>query len=187
MQFLVINPKIKKVLIYTGIGVLLLMYAAVNLTVYRYSQGGAGKKLFSAFFDRFRNKKTTPIAVPTPTPTPTPYPIAQGKQEYIVNARTNDGPKLLKAIINPLDPKIGDAQSVSVTIKSTTPVGRVMVALRTDNDIFTNHQLVLDTGTNKDGSCTGSWKTENKHDYLYQITLTATNDKESSSATITVR
>lgn len=172
-----ISPKAKKILTYSGIGVLVILYAAFNVAVYYNSKGG------------YRKKEIAKIVAPTPTPspTPTPYPIAQGKQIYNVNTSVKSGPRMSKVTIDPLDARKGQTQTIDVTVKSTSPITGVMVALRTDKNVLTNHKLALTTGTANDGVWSASWKMEVIHDYLYQVIVTATDTETSNSTTVTIR
>ncbi len=172
---MVVSPKVKKILVYGGIGILVILYAAFNVAVYYYSTGG------------YRKKEVSVLPTPTPSPTPTPYPIAQGRQVYNVNTNAKSGPKIGKVTIDPLDARMGETQAIDVTVKSASPVTGVMVALRTDKNVLTNHKLALSSGTATDGIWSASWRMEVIHDYLYQVTITATDTETSNSTTVTIR
>ena len=177
---MVVNPQAKKVLTIVGIGVLVILYIAFNL--WFFSRVG-----------RICRITPTPPAKQdlapqgTPSPTPTPYPIAQGKQIYNVNNNAKSGPRIGKVTIDPLDARMGQTQTIDVTVKSTGTVTGIMVALRTDKNVLTNHKLALASGTSIDGVWSGSWKMETIHDYLYQVIITATDTETSNSTTVTIR
>lgn len=185
----VLDPKVKKILVYAGIGALLILFLLLNIGIFVFSRNLSREKLGSMLFDRLRKKEVARIVTPSPTPspTPTPYPIAQGKQEYNVNSSVKGGPKMSKVIIDPLDVRMGESQMVSVVVKSTNTVTNVMVALRTDKNVITNHKLMLSSGTATDGAWSGTWKSEFIHDYLYQVIITATDTETSNSTTVTIR
>lgn len=173
-----------------------IVYAGFNVLVYQYSKSGGSASPATiwqaitksgAGFQTLNPTGSSSVIPVTPSPTPTPYPIAQGKQVYNVNTNAKSGPKIGKVTIDPLDAKIGETQMIAVVVKSTNVISGVLVALRTDKNVLTNHKLALSSGTAMDGIWSGSWKMEVIHDYLYQVIVTATDTETSNSTTITIR
>ncbi len=168
---------------YAGVGSTILVFVLLNFLIYRFSRDRVNERMTKALWDRLKKKEVSL----SPSPTPTPYPIAQGKQIYNVNTNNKSGPKIGKVTIDPLDTKIGETQTIDVTVKSTNIVSNVMVALRTDKNVLTNHNLALNSDTATDGVWSGAWKSEFIHDYLYQFIITATDMETSNSTTVTIR
>jgi len=120
-----------------------------------------------------RSKSFTGVTITTPSPTPRPMKtIPGGSQEFLYShGKDVKGPKIGKATINPLDPKQGDTQTLTVTITHDSPVTMALVTLFTDN-AKTPHELKLKNGTTTNGTWEGSWKMTDTYDYTYGFDFT---------------
>jgi hypothetical protein len=123
--------------------------------------------------EKFSNFFPTPKATPTPTPptpTPTPAPLPSGPQKYSVNSANVI--KVSELYISALDTKIGDSQTMSLTIQDPKgAVNYVSLKLITDKK-SESHVLSLKSGTGSNGIWEGTWTTDDTHDYTYQAQIT---------------
>lgn len=109
--------------------------------------------------------------LPSPSPTPTPKPLPSGPQTYTFShGGLVTGPKPSSATITPLDPELGDTQSLTVTVSHTSPVSSASLTLLTDNDSRT-FPLSLSSGTPTEGVWQASWETQDSYLQRYQIQL----------------
>lgn len=129
-----------------------------------------------------------PGATPTPTvtPTPTPRAIKQGKEIYTISSSSHVGPTIWQATIDPHDPKIGQKQTMTIKVRSTSPVESVTINLRSDNTT-TIYPLTLLSGSPADGVWQGSWDIADSLLYTYVATIHASDGKDTSSIDITMR
>lgn len=103
-----------------------------------------------------------------PSPLPTPKPLPTGSQTYnISHGESVVGPKPTKATINPLDPKIGDTQTLTIQVSHDKPVTKASITLLTDN-AKQELPLQLISGTTSEGVWQASWTMEDSYDYSYQ-------------------
>jgi hypothetical protein len=111
-----------------------------------------------------------PIQTSTPTPTPTPRPLPSGPQRYSVSSTNSI--KVNEVYISALDTKIGDPQTIRLTIQDPeSSVNSVSVKMITDNK-SDSHSLSLTSGTAEDGVWENTWTTNDAHDYIYQAQIT---------------
>lgn len=124
----------------------------------------------------------TPTNAPTaiPTPTPTPRPIAKGPQEYTVMGSTD--PKIKGFKISEFDPKMGQSQTMTVSVVDTgnVPITKVEVKLITDHRTHV-YPLSLVSGSKTDGEWAANWTIDDSHDYIYSAVYSAKNEKGESS------
>lgn len=119
---------------------------------------------------------------------PSPKPLATGKQIYQISGSKTGAPKIAEFIIDPIDPKPGANQKVSVKVLSldNQPVTEVAATMITDNKKAT-YPLKLTSGTNLDGVWEGSWSLSDSYLYLYQAAIKAKNAKDEWEVTLTFR
>jgi hypothetical protein len=135
-------------------------------------------------------KKSSPNqaqATPTPTPKPTIKPLPTGKQTYNYSHSSSvAGPKPTQIIIDPIDPKQGDAQILSVKIGNTTPISKANIVLKTDNQ-ETEYPLVLTEKGVDFGIWTAKWEMNDSYDYTYQIEIVIYGTVETFTGALTFR
>lgn len=131
-------------------------------------------------------------AVPSPTPMPLvrgdPVPFAvHGKQEYAVSRGSGSrGPTMDRVSVEPIDPNVGDNQTMRVQVRHNKPVKSVMVTLASDTKKKTT-ALSLTSGTNTDGTWEGSWTIDGPIDYVYNATIEAKDGKDTATIDIMFR
>lgn len=122
-----------------------------------------------------------PAASPSPTVTttmsdasPPPRPIAQGQQNYNIRSSNETGPKLLRVEISDFDPQPGQEQTfvVKVVEPANLPITAVTVQLLTDTK-QTTHQLTFSSQTSEYQIWTGTWSTDDTHNYIYTAKVSA--------------
>jgi len=129
-------------------------------------------------------KKSSPDqAQTTPTPKPTIKPLPTGKQiydyshgDYVV------GPKPRQVIIDPIDPEIGDTQTLTLTVPHDKPIIRIKTTLITDNE-----STAINLIKGLDDTYVASWRMTDSYDYKYQITFEFSDNTETFSGAITFR
>jgi len=119
---------------------------------------------------------SVPIPTATPVPTPTPRPIKQGPEAYSISTRSN--PQMRELKINEFDPKKGQTQEMKAAIIDTKGASVVSVELKLITDKKTKiYPFKLTSGTPNKGEWSGSWVTDDSHDYIYTASFTVKNDK----------
>lgn len=132
------------------------------------------------------------VLKPAPTPTPVvrgaPVPFAvHGKQVYSVSRGSGSkGPDVAKVTVDPIDPKVGGTQMMSIKVTHTKPVKSVNVTLASDAKKKTT-VLTLTSGTNTDGIWEGSWTIDDSIDYIYNATIEAKDGKDTAKIDIMFR
>ena len=120
---------------------------------------------------------TAPTA-PTPLPEKKPpYVLPTGAQTYRFSHGTNvTGPKPQLVTIDPLDPRSGSTQTISVVVHSTSAVQSVVVVIGTDHQEKTLN-LQLTSGDSQKGTYQGSWQIDDSYEnkYSFRYILTAEN------------
>lgn len=151
--------------------------------------------LGAAVFMKFKNDITFPklpfsqkqTGSNSPNPTPTPTALMQGKETYSISqASNNTGPKITKAEIDPLDPKIGQKQTITIHSNFSQPLTGVTISVKTDHKVF---PLTLSkvSGTDTDGQWQTSWTVEDSVLYTYIMTITAVSGGASSNVDLAIR
>lgn len=118
-----------------------------------------------------------------------PYviPLAQGRRIYNISGGTKGGPQMTQAVIDPLDPKPSQIQTLTLKANNLKPIIEIKATVITDNEESVN-SLKLIQGSNTDGVWQGSWRIKDEYDYNYQIELVAKNNEEIESiVTLTFR
>lgn len=156
----------------------LVAYGCVNAAAFFLAKRTARTHIAKGdIFARFR-KSAKPTAAPTPTPaatpapTPTPRPLATGRQEYTISSGKEEGPRFTKLILDPIDPKPGQKQTVSVSVTNDEPVTQMQYILKTDTT-ETSRDLSLSQGTATDGVWSGAWTIEDTYLYMYGAIIKA--------------
>lgn len=113
------------------------------------------------------------------TPSKPPYTLPQGPQTYrFSHGKDVTGPKIQVVTIDPLDPKIGSTQTITLEIESPTPLKSAEITLTSDNQEKTL-DLKLKSGDSLKGTYTGSWQVDDTFDIKYSVRylLLSANDK----------
>lgn len=107
-----------------------------------------------------------------PKETPFVYHLPHGRQEYSAQYGPNaKGPKIVKAIIDPLDVAEGQKQTVTLQLKNDSPITLATAILITDHKHMdgTFHFV---SGTPTNGTWQLSWTLEDTNNSIYQIYIT---------------
>lgn len=129
-----------------------------------------------------------PKGVPLPTYCPNPnYEIPGGHQEYTWSHGPEvTGPKIQTTAIDPQDPKPGQKQTLTITVKTDSPVTSAQATLLTD----TTEQTVnfkLKNGSSTDGTWELSWSTKDTYKCRYGITFELKSDTGNFKETMHIR
>jgi hypothetical protein len=111
--------------------------------------------------------------------------LPQGKQTYFIQSNPQS-PRFIKAVIDPLDVKVGDTQTMEVALEDTeAPIRSLVAHIETDTGT-TTQTLALKEGNASKGTWGGSWIVHDTHSKTYRTIFLATNTKnETSSITLT--
>jgi len=162
---------------FAGIAAFIFVVAAIILAIMPAS---TKKSLYNQFAGVNAPTPTPiqsgPIPTATPIPTPTPRPIKQGPEAYSISTRSN--PQMRELKINEFDPKKGQTQEMKAAIIDTKGASIVSVELKLITDKKTKiYPFKLTSGTPNKGEWSGSWVTDDSHDYIYTASFTVKNDK----------
>ncbi len=146
-----------------------ILYIGLNIALFRLGRYSAFEQSLRFLHQKFSNSPT-PSPKPTPTPTPRPIiPLPSEKQIYKVShGKNKQGPKIKEAIIDPLTPKVGGKQTVTVTIANDSEITKAEVILVTDTK-KTVYPFKLIQGTKTDGTWEAQWNMPESYDYSYSI------------------
>ena len=157
------------------VSLLVVLFIGVNVWIYFYAPSvfRANTTLYQKVISLFqRPAKPTPGA-------PVIYPLPTGKQEYTGQyGPAAKGPKIQKAYVDPLTPKNGRKQTVTLLLKNDSPVTSATATLITDHKQVRG-SFTLVNGTSTDGTWQLTWTMIDSYDYTYQIYMTL----ESSTGT----
>ncbi|MCR4280070.1 MAG: hypothetical protein NUV82_01435 [Candidatus Komeilibacteria bacterium] len=104
-----------------------------------------------------------------PGPTSVPYTLPSGPQTYRFSHGSNvTGPKIQTMIINPLDPKKGTIQTVTLAINSESPVTKASIIVYSDSQ-EKNVNLKLISGDFLKGTYQGSWEVNDTYNNKYAL------------------
>lgn len=158
--------------------ILVILYVSGNVWVYfKYFVNPKNEKGNTGIFSQlnpFKDNASKTASKPAPTPAVyvKPKPIATGKQEFVVSGGEKTGPRFSKLIVNPLNPKKDEVQTVDVYVTDTTDVKSVTLSVKTDKKTTPN-QLKLKEGDAKKGVWSGSWKIDDTYDLSYMYIIEA--------------
>jgi hypothetical protein len=96
------------------------------------------------------------------------------------------GPKIKTATIDTLTPPMGGSQTLTLTIKSDSPVTNATATVHTDST-SQNYPLELNKGSTTDGTWIGIWRINDSHDCVYHISFVLENQSESWTGALTFR
>ncbi len=139
--------------------------------------------------ETFDSQSPPTASLPSPSPSgPSPSPafLLQGKQSYSISQGDKTVPQITKAIINPIDPKLNETQTVQVKVSHTSPVNSVTLKLTSDNDQAEINMKLVE-GTNLNGTWEATWEIKDTVLYNYLLTITAKSDDKTGSAGIAMR
>jgi hypothetical protein len=166
------------------LAVFILLYIAFNIGVYMY---GAKTGVFESKLAQIFRPGPIPSPTAIPSPTPTPRPISHGPKEFTVGQTDTTVPQMRGGRIDPYDPARGATQTVTISIKHTSPVTRVTAELDTDHDESPPIPFTLVSGTALDGTWKGSWQVTDTYLYTYILELKAISGSKTASVVMTLR
>jgi len=169
---------------------LLLVVINIALGVIYYQGKFQGKKALPLLsiqkedISEIGSSRVTPLPTQRPRPTPQPMAIPHGKTGFTVGVKEN--PVMRIGFLDPYDPKIGEKQTVSITVKNTNPVESVEATMQTDNQ-SKKYPMKLVEGTTLDGRWEATWEVGETYLYTYVLTIDAVSGADKSKAIITLR
>ena len=120
--------------------------------------------------------------------TTTPPPIAIGKQLYKISGGDINLPLITEVLVEPLDPQVGQNQTVTVKANGPTPIKEVVVVLRLDNENNFEYKLAQSAGSPTNGEWKGSWSFPHPYNLTYRFNIKAMNENNlGNTTTITIR
>lgn len=117
---------------------------------------------------------------PSPTPTPTPV-LGTGPATYFISH--SDTPQFMQLDLNPELPRVGQTQTMTVSVRDTSAsqITSVTATLSTDTSSYQN-PLTLSSGTNLNGQWSGSWVIQDSLNNVYQVRFNAVNQAGKTSS-----
>ncbi len=172
------------------IPIIAVVFLLANVGLFLYLQYVTNKQNTPVATIPAPTQATTSATSPTPTftpkPTPTPFPLAQGKITYNGgHGKGFVGSQITSVTFDPLDPKKGAQQTVSVGFSASSPVLSADLILTTDTKTATYSMQ-----KNAQDPTGNSWlvviTTDDTHLYKYtaQVTIKTATDKDSQTITI---
>ncbi len=131
---------------------------------------------------------SVPTTFPSRTPIPTqpPRPIPHGLKGFTISSSNKNGPKLSRGSLNPYDPKIGEAQTISITVSDNQPIQKIEVTMKTDNGI-NKIPMHLISGNTLSGVWEGVWNMQDSYLYNYHAVIVAESANGLTNVDITLR
>ena len=144
--------------------------------------------VFNNYFSYFSDREFFEIdSSDQATPKPTVKPLPTGKQVYnYSHGKDVAGPKPTQVVIDPIDPKSGGTQFLSVKIGDATPVQKANIILKTDNQEV-EYPLVLAEEGDGFGIWTANWEMNDSYEYTYKIDIVIYGITETFSGGLTFR
>lgn len=134
------------------------------------------QNLIKGIPNRSKTNIILPATPPSPTPKPTPSFLHPGKETYSIDQHPSGSlPSIQTLIVNPLDIKQGDEQSIDVVTSSPLPMVGVTITLYADDKQKQTHAL---TQISSDGTTTrwqGKWTIQYTQWYRYVFVISAIN------------
>ena len=97
-------------------------------------------------------------------------PLKPGEQSYILSHNQDViGPNMTMVTLDPHDPTIGQTQTITATIKHSSPVTSATVKVISDNDQEAEEKLTLIEGDSMDGIWQATLETTDSRNYQYSI------------------
>jgi len=147
--------------------------------------GGQKKPYIASLVNNFFNR-FIPADESNKTVSASPVPILKGKETYTISQGSKNNPRILSAVIDPLDPEPKQSQTIDIALKYEEPIDSATITLNTDNDSV-QKTLKLSSGSKTDGIWSTTFKSSDTHLYNYSFTINASSGSDSSSVDITVR
>ncbi len=125
---------------------------------------------------------------PTPFPTPTraPRPIPHGKWGFGIS-NSGAGPKFGRGYLDPYDPAIRTAQTITLYVADDKPVISVTATVKTDNKVHSPISLSRINGSDLGGEWQGTWTVDDTYLYTYMILFEAVSANGNAKAESTFR
>lgn len=123
--------------------------------------------------------------LPTVSPTPRPLPTAPGDYR-ISSGDGSTGPQIMRALIDPHDPQVGDEQTVTVEARHTEAIESIEATLTTDNGEY-SYPMELVEGEATNGTWRATWSVDDPVLYNYKIIFIAKNSVGQTRAGVVLR
>jgi hypothetical protein len=145
-----------------GVVVILLGFIVVS---------GIDVKNFFVSMDSTEDETESVVTKGT-TPRPTPRPLTQGKEVFTYTpGPLAVGPKISEFTMDPMDPKKGQQQTITVKLNYTSAITSVTARLDTDNK-KTDLVFTRIDGTESNGTWQATRTEDDTHDYTYYLDFT---------------
>lgn len=183
----------KKMIYGAAAGGFVIAFIAINVFAYNLGRATFGNPFqfwtmrLQQLFHRQVVQKT-PQPTPTPSPTPTPRPLrGSGKIHFSVSGGSKNTPTISEGWLDPIDPKRGEKQVLTIVISSeNAPVTSVVATFKSDNEIR-HFPLQITTGTTTNGTWQGEWMINDSYAYRYRLDVEATSDSGVGKAAVMAR
>jgi hypothetical protein len=142
----------------------------------------------SFFLSWFAKPTNKPVPTPKVVPTKRPiYALPTGAQIYTFShGKAVVGPKIQTATIDQLTPKVGEDQTVTISIKHDAPITGVAATLYTDTKDMTQTFTKV-SGSETEGTWKTTWKLPESYDYRYLIQFHLKSPKGNFEGGLTFR
>jgi len=120
-------------------------------------------------------------------------PLAQGKQTYFIQTDKPKNPQIIQVDLDPFDVKVEETQVLTVMVKDTennpiTQENKVEAVIFTDNTSTTvPFKLIQADGPDLITTWEGSWIAQDTNNFIYGVTITATNNQTQSFIDLSFR
>ena len=141
---------------------------------YNYGLTSSSKVPVSSF-----TPQSSPSATVSPSPSQAPVTRYQGSLSASISSPSN--PRMTALLISPFDPLFGGNQTLNVDAQDNlSPITSIVATLRTDKET-NNYSLSLSSGSSSLGTWTATWKANDSHEQVYNLSLVATNQSGQTS------
>lgn len=137
--------------------------------------GGLSYYLYTIYSTGVGRAPELSLSVPEPTVppgitrAPTPYLLLpQGRQAYQIRTGSSNEPMATRIIVDPLDARKGESQTVSLEAGYTNPIESIDVTLITDNTQKT-YSMTLSEGAATKGTWSSTHAIEDDHEVIYTM------------------
>ncbi|OGD74869.1 hypothetical protein A3A84_03400 [Candidatus Collierbacteria bacterium RIFCSPLOWO2_01_FULL_50_23] len=152
----------------------LLLLAVASLSYYLYSIYGKPSQPGSISVNR-PNPEIPAGLIKAPTPY---LLLPQGKQEYLIRSNPTKGDVVGKKIIaDPLDAPKNSPQTISIVLEHIISIVSVAIEISMDTTTKT-YPLSLTSGTQTNGTWSGSWTVADSHNQTYSAKFIITDQNK---------
>lgn len=148
-----------------------LVVLLISLLVYFFSKNekNLSEKNSASIESDKRSKQSSVNFNPSRGPISVPYTPPSGPQTYrFSHGKDVIGPKIQTMIIDPLDPKKGATQTITLTINSESPITKASIIVYSDSQ-EKNIDLKLISGDFLKGDYQGFWQVNDTYNNKYAL------------------